>query len=224
VTLDTPLVAAPEVDTVVFAVGRDRRSDATMFEIHVNGLRAVLDALPTSTGRVIYLSTTGVYAQDAGEWVDEESVCEPTREGGKACLSGERLLLAHARGREALVLRLAGLYGPRVPHLASVAAGKAIAGSRNAYLNLIHADDAARAVVAAAASNRVAGRTYVVSDGRPPTRGEYVAWLASRLGVAPPPFEGGSGLGKRVRATRAVRELGLRLRYLSYREGLPRSS
>ena len=221
-TLDVTRVPAtaslPVVDTVVFAVGRDRRSAATMPDIHVAGLRAVLDALPESTGRVVYVSSTGVYGQDAGEWVDEETRCEPTGGGGQACLSGERLLCAHARGRDAVVLRMAGLYGPgRVPHAASVSSGTPIAGSADAYLNLIHVEDAAAAVVAAAGA---AGRTYAVSDGHPPTRGEYVEWLATRLGVAPPPFEGGSGRGKRVRNACAVDELGLRLRYLSYREGL----
>ena len=224
VTQGPRLGALPEVDTVVFAVGRARRSDARMFDIHVEGLRAVLDALPRSTGRVIYTSSTGVYAQAAGEWVDEESVCEPVREGGMACLSGERLLFAHARGRDALVLRLAGLYGPgRVPRSADVTAGRPVAGSPDAYLNLIHVEDAARAVVAAAALGPGTGRTYVVSDGSPPTRTEYVRQLATRLGVSPPRFEGGSGLGKRVRNARAVRELGLRLKYLSYREGLAAS-
>jgi len=214
----------PEVNTVVFAVGRARRSGATMFDIHVTGLRAVLDALPGSTGRVIYASSTGVYAQNAGEWVDETSVCEPVREGGKACLSGERLLSAHARGRDAVVLRLAGLYGPgRVPRSADVAQGRQVAGSPDAYLNLIHVEDAARAVVAAAALGPGTIRTYVVSDGNPPRRAEYVRLLATRLGAAPPVFEGGSGLGKRVRNDRAVHELGLRLQYLSYREGLAAS-
>jgi nucleoside-diphosphate-sugar epimerase len=214
-------VALPVVDTVVVAVGRDWRSGATMFDIHVTGLCAVLDALPGFTGRVIYVSSTGVYGQSAGEWVDEESVCEPASEGGTACLSGERLLFAHARGRHAIVLRLAGLYGPgRVPRAATVGAGTPIAGSPDAYLNLIHVDDAARAVVAAACTALEARSTYTVSDGHPPTRGEYVEWLAARLGVASPPFEGGSGLGKRVRNARAVRELGLRLQYPSYREGL----
>jgi len=192
-----------------------------MFDIHVDGLHAVLDALPGSTGRVIYVSSTGVYAQDAGEWVDEGSMCEPVREGGKACLSGERLLFAHARGHDALVLRLAGLYGPgRVPRLGDVTAGRPIAGSPDAYLNLIHVEDAARAVVAAAASEPHAGRTYVVSDGNPPTRGQYVELLATRLGAAPPLFEGGRGLGKRVRNARAVHGLDLRLKYSSYRDGL----
>lgn len=216
--------ALPAVDTVVFAVGRARRSGSTMFDIHVAGLRSVLDALPESTGRVIYVSSTGVYAQDAGEWVDEESECEPTREGGQACLAGERLLFAHARGRDGLVLRLAGLYGAgRVPHSADVTAGRSIAGSPDAYLNLIHVEDAARAVVAAA-SRPAISRTYVVSDGNPTTRGEYVELLATRLGVALPSFEGGTGVGKRVRNARAVHELDLRLTYRSYREGLAASS
>ena len=211
--------ALPEVDTVVFAVGRDRRSGATMFGIYVKGLRAVLDALPGSTGRVIYASSTGVYAQNAGEWVDETSVCEPVREGGKACLSGERLLFAHARA-----LRLAGLYGPgRLPRSADLTAGRPIAGSPDAYLNLIYVEDAAHAVVAAAALGPDTGRTYVVSDGNPPRRAEYLRLLATRLGAAPPVFAGGSGLGKRVRNDRAVYELGLRLQYLSYREGLAAS-
>ena len=192
----------PVVDTVVFAVGRDRQSSATMLDIHVAGLRSLLDALPGSTGCVIYASSTGVYGQGTGEWVDEESVCEPVSEGGKACLSGERLLIAHARGRDALVLRLAGLYGPgRLPQSADVTAGRPIAGSPDAYLNLIHVEDAAAAVVAAAALGPVTGRTYVVSDGHPPTRGEYQRWLATQLGVPRPVFEGGSGLGKRVRET-----------------------
>ena len=224
VTDERPLGALPVVDTLVFAVGRSRhprRSAATMFDIHVAGLHAVLDALRGPPGRVIDVSTTGVYAQDAGEWVDETSPAEPVSEGGTACLAGERLLFAHARGRDALALRLAGLYGPgRVPLAAGVTAGRPIGGAPDAYLNLIHVDDAAAAVVAAAAVRPISHRVYVVSDGAPPTRAEYVAALATRLGMAPSLFEGGAGLGKRVRNARAVDELGWRPRYVSYRQGL----
>ena len=122
-------------------------------------------------------------------------------------------LVAHARGRDALVLRLAGLYGPgRLPRSADVTAGRPIARSPDAYLNLIHVEDAAAAVVAAAALGPVTGGRASVSDGHPPTRGEYAGWLATQLGVPRPVFEAGSGLGKRVRNARAVRELGLRLK------------
>ena len=209
----------PAVDTVVFAVGRS--DEATMADIHVRGLRAVLDALPGSTGRVIYVSSTGVYAQDSGEWVDEESVCEPAHAGGRACLSGERILFAHERGRDAAVLRLAGLYGEgRVPRKADVIAGRPIAGSPDAYLNLIHVEDAARAVVTAAASEVAAGRTYNVSDGRPAIRREYVALVANWLQLPAPVFEGGGGLGKRVRNGRVLSELGLRLQCPSPRSDI----
>ena len=210
--------ALPMVDTIVFAVGR---SGETVSDVHVKGLRQVLDALPGSMVRVIYVSSTGVYAQDSGEWVDEESVCDPAREGGRACLAGERLLFAHGRGRDAIVLRLAGLYGAgRVPRESEVAAGRSIAGSSDAYLNLIHVEDAARAVVTAAALGTVTRRTYNVSDGHPPTRGDYTALVAGHLGLTRPRFEGGPGRGKRVRNDRVVHELGLRLTHRSYREGL----
>ena len=223
-TLDVmrgPLRELPVVDTILFAVGRVRGSGVSAFDIHVQGLGAVLDARPASPGRVLYVSSTGVYGQDAGEWVDEESVCEPTREGGRASLAAEQLLRTHAQGHNATILRLAGLYGgSRVPWQSHVIGGRTIAGSPDAYVNLIHADDAARAVVAAAASAAAGGRVYTVSDGNPPTRGAYVQWLAQRFGVAAPPFEGGSGLGKRVRNERLVGELGVRLTYPSFREGL----
>lgn len=213
-----PVAPLPRVDTVVFAVGRS--GDDTMFDVQVAGLQAVLDALPSGTGRVIYVSSTGVYAQDAGEWVDETSDCAPLRDGGKACLAAERLLADHARGRNGVVLRLAGLYGPgRIPRAADIESGRTIPGSPDAYLNLIHVKDAAEAVVQAGAVSRE-GRIYAVSDGHPPTRRAYVTYLAAQRGLSPPRFSGGGGLGKRVRNTRALNELGLRLAYPSYREGL----
>ena len=90
-------------------------------------------------------------------------------------------------------------------------------------MNLIHVDDAARAVVAAATVRPVTSRTFVISDGHPATRGAYLALLATRMGVAPPRCEGGPGLGKRARNDLAILELGLRLSYPSYREGLAAS-
>jgi nucleoside-diphosphate-sugar epimerase len=214
----------PAVDTVLFAVARDRNSDATMFDIHVTGLRAVLDGLAASASRVIYVSTTGVYGQDQGEWVDEASVTDPVREGGRACLAAERMLAGHERGRDAVVLRMAGLYGVgRIPRADDVLQGRSIAGSPDAYLNLIQVDDAALAVVAAGDPAHGGGKTYVVSDSHPPTRGAYVGAVASRLGLAVPGFTGGTGRGKRVRSTRIVRALDYHANYMSFREGLAAS-
>ena len=90
--------------------------DIPMATVYVDGLQAALDALPTATGRIIYISSTGVYGQTSGEWVDEESECRPTREGGRVCLAAEGVLASPDLGQRAVVLRLAGIYGPgRIP-------------------------------------------------------------------------------------------------------------
>jgi nucleoside-diphosphate-sugar epimerase len=98
-----------------------------------------------------------------------------------------------------------------VPLARRIAAGAAIPGSPDAYLNLLHVDDAASAVLAAADHDSTSGEIFLVSDGHPITRREYVEALAARQGIVAPPLDGTGGLGKRVRNTRALRELGLRV-------------
>ena len=148
----------------------------------------MLAALPSDTGKFIYISSTGVYGQSGGEWVDEDSACEPLREGGRACLDAEQILLAHPLGQRAVILRLAGLYGPgRIPLADSIRRNQPIEAPAQGWLNLIHVDDAAR-VVLAAEERAPPPRTYVVSDGTPVERREYFAELARLLGAAPPRF------------------------------------
>ncbi|MBL8830463.1 MAG: NAD(P)H-binding protein, partial [Planctomycetaceae bacterium] len=63
----------PVAETVLFAVGYDRSAGKAIGDVYVDGLRHVLDALPTATGRVIYISSTGVYGECDGDWVDEST-------------------------------------------------------------------------------------------------------------------------------------------------------
>ena len=85
----------------------------------------VLEALPDGVQKLIYISSTGVYGDFGGGWVDEESPCQPERAGGQACLAAEQLLAQHAGGAQAIVLRLAGIYGPdRLPYLQALAEGR----------------------------------------------------------------------------------------------------
>jgi nucleoside-diphosphate-sugar epimerase len=178
---------------------------------------------------VIYISSTGVYGQKDGEWVDEESPCAPEREGGRACLAAEQLLLAHELGPRSIVLRMAGLYGPaRVPHLDLMAHGQAIPEVGNGYLNLIHVVDAASAVVVAA-SRAATPRLYCVSDGRPVLRAEFYREAARLIGAPPPTFVSPphdapaarrASTNKRVSNRRFLSDLELRLEYPSYHEGL----
>ena len=87
----------------------------------------VLAALPSDVGRFIYISTTGVYGNAGGEWVDEDTPPDPQRDGGRASLAAEQVLAASPLADRGVVLRLAGIYGPgRIPFLDKLRAGEPI--------------------------------------------------------------------------------------------------
>lgn len=182
----------------------------------------------------VYISSTGVYGDAEGDWVDESTVCSPQREGGRACLAAEAEIAAHPLGARAVVLRLAGIYGPgRIPRAESLRRGEPIDAPADGYLNLIHVDDAARIVLdveSEAENGRIAlPRTYCVADGRPPLRRDYYAELARLLDapspqfVAPPPLSPAAqraAADKRISNARLVAEIKPTFLYPSHREGL----
>jgi len=170
-----------DVDTVLFAVGFDRSVGRPIHEVYVDGLQSVLGLLPDSIERFIYISSTGVFGQTDGQWIDEQSVCQPTREGGKACLAAEGVLMASRFSRRAIILRLAGIYGPdRVPRKADLISNKSF--PTEGHLNLIHVDDAAMTVLAAEQAAPLPS-LYLVSDETPVLRADYYAELRRLLGV-----------------------------------------
>ena len=231
ITQAETLTPLPAASSALFAVSVDRRAGASPHDVHVTGLGNVLDAL-AATGtdcRLIYISSTGVYGQTGGEEVDERSPCEPKSESGRACLAAEHLIAAHPLGKNAVVLRMAGLYGPgRVPNADAVREQRPIGGAPDTYLNLIHVDDAAAAVLGANERGKPGG-TYNISDGHPVLRREYYEHLA-RIYRAPPPVfapensaasrTGRDATNKRVANTRMQSELRVPLHYQSIREGL----
>ncbi|MGE0756007.1 MAG: SDR family oxidoreductase [Pirellulaceae bacterium] len=227
-----PWSLPPEVlniDTVLFAVGFDRSDARPIEEVYTEAIRHTGYALPDSVRRLIYISSTGVYGQSAGEWVDEDSPCQPTRAGGRACLAAERWLAGSRWCSRTVVLRLAGIYGPgRIPKRSAVVAGEVLDTDPDGYLNLIHVDDAAELVLAAEA-RAVPPRTLVIADGEPVLRGDFYRELARLLRAPEPRFAGpGSpvprtGRGatdKRIRIRRMRDVLSAELRFPSYREGL----
>ncbi|MDP6466796.1 MAG: SDR family oxidoreductase [Pirellulaceae bacterium] len=229
VTESLTLPLKEDFDTVLYAIGFDRSSPHTIDEVYVDGLARALAALPIDVQRIIYTSSTGVYGQSAGEWVNEESPCEPQRAGGKAVLAAEQLLANHPLGARAIVLRLAGIYGPnRVPMLQHVQRGRPLALTGNSLLNLIHVDDVVEGVLAAENSTQLPSR-YNIADGCPVRRADFYGELARQLGVDPPCFvEPNRQLptaqrdlsSKRVRNTRMITDLLPGLLYPTYREGL----
>ena len=229
VTEPNTLDNLPAAETVLYAVGHDPASGESKQELYVSGLAAVIDALPEAIGRLIYISSTGVFGQSDGSWVDEASPCEPQRESARAILAAEQLLRGSRFASRSIILRLAGIYGPgRIPRRGQFEAGEPISVEPEAWLNLIHVLDAAEVVLATERKGRSPG-TYIVSDGNPLLRRAFYEELARLMDLPPPRFaetgasaaSGGNGpSGKRVSNAKMRDELDVRLRYPSYREGL----
>lgn len=214
----------PEADYVVYAAAASQHDEEGYRRAYVEGLGNVLDAIATWTSpprRVFFTSSTGVYGQDGGEWVDEESETEPKRFTGRLMLEAERHL--EASPLPSTVVRLAGIYGPgRLRLVRQVREGEATLPPGPSYTNRIHRDDCARVLahlVALDLEGRTPAPVYIGVDDEPADRGEVLRWLAERLGVEPPPVsQEMQGAGKRCRNDR-LSKTGFRLRFPSYRDG-----
>jgi nucleoside-diphosphate-sugar epimerase len=244
VTDPAALSVLPEADTILYAVGLDRGSGRPQRDVYFGGLANVLDRVAGKARRFLFIASTSVYGQDSGEWVDETSECRPESENGKVCLEAEQLL--RSRIPDAIVLRLAGIYGPGrlVARIAAIRAGLTLEGNAAAWLNLIHVDDAVAAILACE-RHGTPGATYLVCDDEPIRRAEYYNFLASLIGAPAPKTplpafaKGGQGgfgeatsaapsaelpagnLNKRCCNRRLHEELKVILRYPTIRVGLP---
>lgn len=230
VALPETLGTLPACDVVLHAIGFDRAAAHSKRTVYVDGLENLLRSPAGESGRWISISSTSVYGQSAGEWVDEDSPCAPSADGGRICLEAESCLAAWRvrTGRTTSVLRLSGIYGPArlLARAEQLRKGEPLSGRGDAWLNLIHVDDAARAVCQVAGMAEPPER-LLVSDDRPVPRRDYYALLA-RLADAPPPRFASDGtetetdLNKRC-SNRLLRALPLDLAYPTIESGLPHS-
>jgi nucleoside-diphosphate-sugar epimerase len=232
-SLDAALarVALP-VDVVVYAAAADRGDDDSYRRAYVDGLRNLLDALRArgaSPRHVFFTSSTAVYAQDDGSWVDEASATAPADFRGARMLEAERVLAA--AGWPATSLRLGGIYGPgRTRLVESVRSGRAsIRPGPPRFGNRIHRDDAAGALahlVGRALAGAPPPPLLLGVDDEPADEAVVLRWIASQLGVAAPPAReeppapGARRPGSNKRCSNAaLRATGYRFRYPSFREG-----
>ncbi len=192
--------------------------------------RGQLQGLSKQLQWVGYLSTTGVYGDRGGDWVDEDSPLEPDTERGARRLAAEREWLELPLPVQ--LFRLAGIYGPGRNQLLSVLNGSARRIIKAGQIfSRIHVDDIA-GVLAASIAKPNPGRAYNVCDDEPCPPQEVVGFAANLLGLPLPPevpFEQANlspmaksfyADSKRVSNRRIKTELGYRLLYPTYREGL----
>ncbi len=213
------LDALPAVSALVYCPAATERSEAAYRRLYVEGLRHALAAAPAGAlERVLLVSSTSVYGQDRGQWVDENSACEPRGFSGRVMLEAEATLTVAERRVTPVVLRLSGIYGPgRTWLLRRVLAGEPVQRDPPYWTNRIHRDDAA-ALIAHLLQLPAPRPVYVGVDERPATLWEVMTWLAARLGAAPPVAGAGGGSNKRLRNA-AIKSTGFDCRYPDYRSG-----
>ena len=189
--------------------------------VYVDGVASALAALARAAcARTVVVSSTGVYHQTDGSWLDETSPAEPRDEPHRSIREGEELALAAG----ASVVRLGGLYGPGRSPLEWLRranfAERLADSSAAAWMNWIRIEDAA-AVVAAATLRGRPEAVYVGVDGHPVERAEFWELAAELTGVDAPRFAGDPrDRGKRLRPERTLAELGVTLRFPDFRCGL----
>ena len=221
--------AIAEVDTALVSVPPDENGDPV--------LRACGDVLAHAQRlrSIVYLSTIGVYGDRGGEWVDEATPPQPGAARSRERLAAEQAWLDFgARHNIAVaILRLAGIYGPGQNALVQIARGTARRIVKPGQVfNRIHVGDIAQAIDAA--FTRRASRIFNVADDAPTPPADPIVFAAQLMGVAPPPeipFEqvapsmSAMALSfwqecRRIKNDKLKRELGVSLRYPTYREGL----
>lgn len=208
-------------EVVVFAPAAGERSVRAYRQVYLDGLARVLDALErdaVTPSRIIVVSSTAVYADTEGTWVDEATPADPPTETSLVLREAEELLAA--RAPQGVVLRLAGIYGPgRTRLVDQVRAGSAGTGRRR-FTNRIHRDDAAAAIVHLATGVTDPAPVYNGVDRDSALLGDVLDFLADRLGVDHPSSdgEGPAPTGKRI-SGELLRSTGLAFTYPSYREG-----
>ena len=230
-TFPTPEVksAIGEADAALVSIPPTETGDPvlTVFGdplLHARNLRSV-----------VYLSTVGVYGDHAGAWVNEETPRRPDSPRGQKRLAAERAWQQYgaATGKAVAVLRLAGIYGPGRNALTQIARGEARRIVKPGQIfNRIHVADIAQAIDAAFAQH--ASGIFNIADDEPSPQGDPLVFAAQLLGRDPAPeisFEEAApsmspmALSfwqdcRRVNNDKLKRELGVTLRYPTYREGL----
>ena len=180
------LAQLPDADTLVFAASSGGRGADAAREVYVEGLRTVVETFGRREDppeRLVYTSSTGVYGDHDGGWVDETTSLDPTTDKTRVLVEAERVArkFAAEHGIRGQVVRFAGLYGPDRYRLERYLNGPVTAG----YLNMVHRDDAA-GVVRHVLEQDLGDEVLLVVDDEPVDKHTFADWLADECDVTRP--------------------------------------
>lgn len=218
-------------DWVVNLVSSTKGGVEEYNQVYLEGTRHLIDWLAANPPKkFVYTSSTSVYGQTDFSMVKETAVTEPASETSKVLVETEKLLLSAFAERKfpAVILRVAGIYGPERGHLflQYLRNEAKMAGKGERLINMIHRDDLVSAIITALKNGR-AGEIYNIVDDEPVAQIHFFRWLSETLGKWMPPFateaeneQRKRGLtNKKVSNRRMKMELGCQLKYPTFRQG-----
>ena len=223
----TALLRSTGIDAIVVTLTPGEMSDAGYRASYVAGAESLAQAINDSgwcSGPVLWVSSTGVYGQGGGEWVDELSETVPESYRGKRLLQSEGLI--SQLSVPAVVIRYTGIYGPgRGRMLAQVKRGELAPAQPVQWSNRIHAEDCAGVLVHLLQryrDDKPLHTLYLATDNEPAPLYDVHRWLAEQLGITPPDTVATTGAGRagnRRCSNRRLLESGYRFLYPTFREG-----
>lgn len=206
-------------DYIVFTGSADNYTLSSYKSAYVDSLKNLVQRLDRAPKRLIFTSSTAVYGQHQGEWVDETSITEPNGFAGEYLLEAEHFL--EAQPFDTTVVRFSGIYGPDYRGLLDqVINRKAQLTSEPHYTNRIHSVDCARLLEFLIKANELEG-LYLGTDSEPTEKNEVIHWLEQQLGLEQTQ-EIGQQLPKRGNkrcANQKIVDAGFSFQYPTYQEG-----
>jgi nucleoside-diphosphate-sugar epimerase len=200
-------------------------------QVYLEGTRNLIEWLSaTPPQKFVYTSSTSVYGQTDGSLVKEGSITQPVSDTAQVLVQTENELSKAVRDKKfpAIILRVAGIYGPERGHLFKQVLKEEdpLPGKSDRLINMIHRDDVVGSIIAALKNGRV-GEIYNVVDDEPVPQIHFVRWLSETLGTNMPDFdpEAEPAQGKRAATQKKVlnrklrMELGCQLKYPTFRQG-----
>lgn len=219
---DVDAVISSEADVIVISMTPGERSDSAYERAYVHTCRNLVTALQRRQQRprlIVFVSSTAVYGQDDGAWVDETSTTEPPSFSGQRLLEAERII--RDSGFTHTIVRFSGIYGPGRNRLIEQVKQRRASASGH-ITNRIHADDCAGALahLINLQQRQLLADLYIATDSCPAPMIEVVSWLAGELGMSE--FLAPEAVNERSNKRLSNQQLlasGYRFRYADFRAG-----
>lgn len=209
----------PAAHFIVIAVAPDQSTEEEYRRIYLDGIRNFLEsrARYPRPYLMVLVSSTSVWKDSAGAWVDETVPADSDSEKGTILRASEELILKS--GYPAVILRLSGIYGPGRNRLEVFRSGRwPASGESDSYMNMIHVEDAAGLFPVLFKKSRE-GEIYIGTDDEPVLRSVFCRWLSEKTGVTPAPVQAITSPGGKRLKNQRLKDLGFQFHYPTFREG-----